>query len=406
MVKILYYMEPMIEADYPYMKYVNITTQLSHHIKVLSEHFDVSIMCSDHIKKRLNRENFICNKIYSMCSEKLTKLFPNSISYNKKIRDMSFEEHERELLCKMIVDALPEKYSPDVIITFLSYSNILQKLFPNSKVLHMEYGIFSREPYPKTYHMDPHGILRDAYTNMIDSDKLSPLKEDEINLVNAVKALKERLPKLPEKYVGVVTKYKHNVLLPLQFSNYHAFDLCCDFDSQFSYLRQVINDLPEDVGIIVTQHPGWSDVITKKTEGYLREYKNVIFNKDLNSIKNVSQILLSYVDGVITVSSSIGLQTMLYDKPIFIYGNSHLSFLSEDNMELFLDKVYKKSDVNRDKVLSHLMQYYYIPDEFLKSSKFIKNYIYHFLNESTVLPSIETPKYLANFYNSKSFALF
>lgn len=404
MASILYYMEPMVEADYPYMKYVNITSQLQLHMKALASSFDVSIICANHIKARLQREDFFVKKIYGVDHVALKKEHQHSVVYNKKIRDNLLSEAEKNKLKEIFFKEVPEDYKPDVIFTFLSYGNILREVYPDALLIHMEYGIFSRTPFPKTYHLDPFGILKDGYTNRMELDALAEIDEDDEQLAQCVKSLKKHLPALPAHVVKKINNFKSTVLLPLQFSNYHAFDLCSDFESQYAYLLKVLEDIPEDIGVLVTQHPGWPPVINRKTEGYLREFKNFIFDNSFNEIANMSQIALGHVNGVVSVSSSIGLQSMLYDLPVYIYGESHLSFLSEEKLEDFIQKVTKKETVNRNKVLSHLMKYYYIPDDFLQDPLFIKDYIYRLLNNREKMPLIESTKYLSNLYLSNNLA--
>lgn len=403
MASILYYMEPMVEADYPYMKYVNITSQLQLHMKALASSFDVSIVCANHIKSRLQREDFFEKKIYGVDHIALKKEHPNTVKYNKKIRDNLFTESEKSKLKELIFNEVPDDYKPDVIFTFLSYSNILREVYPDALLIHMEYGIFSRSPFPKTYHLDPFGILKDGYTNRMQFDE-SVIDEDDEQLAKCVKSLKAQLPPLPGHIIKKMSSFRSTILLPLQFSNYHAFDLCSDFESQFAYLLKVLEDIPEDIGVLVTQHPGWPPVINRKTEGYLREFKNFIFDNSFNEIANMSQIALAHVNGVVSVSSSIGLQSMMYDLPVYVYGESHLSFLSEESIEDFIQKVTRKESVDRNKVLSHLMKYYYIPDDFLQDPLFIKNYIYRLLNNRDEMPLIESTKYLSNLYLSNKLA--
>lgn len=59
-------------------------------------------------------------------------------------------------------------------------------------------------------------------------------------------------------------------------------------------------------------------------ELYKNVYPNIIWLDGFSKLDHISQYLLSLVDTVITVSSSIGLQALLWDKPLVALGNNYL----------------------------------------------------------------------------------
>ncbi|OEF58599.1 hypothetical protein [Enterovibrio norvegicus] len=407
--EVLYYLEPMVEADYPYMKYVNLKNQLRPHINAMlrSGDFNVSVICSDITKGRYSKDKLKDEfNIYEIEYAELNDRYPSHINYSSMWKFENYKEEDYLFISEKIRNSLPEKYSPRVIISFLSFVPYLKKMYPNALILNMEYGIFSREPYPKTYHLDKDGLMEFAYTNKLGT--LPDLSKSEMELVEIIKGKKERTEKISDIFLKKIKKegFKSSILLPLQFSNYHAFDLCCNFSSQYTYLENVLRSVPSDIAVIVTQHPGWKDAISAKNISYLNDkYSNFIFDSSINSQANVSQSLLKYVDGVVTVSSSIGLQALIYDLPIYVFGNSHISFASEENIEDFTRKVIKKEKVNRDKQIFNLMTRYYIPDVYLSDSYWVSNYLHQMIlndqeSNSCSYPQIDSLENLKLFYLS------
>lgn len=94
--------------------------------------------------------------------------------------------------------------------------------------------------------------------------------------------------------------------------------------------------MPSDIGVYVTEHP-FSPVITDRNINWLRRrFKNFIYNPEHKDIRWASQFIVPHVDGVITVSSSLGYQAVFHGKYLCVIGESHLSVLADTNQ---IDKI-------------------------------------------------------------------
>jgi tetratricopeptide (TPR) repeat protein len=211
-------------------------------------------------------------------------------------------------------------FTPDIIICF-SEVPYLARLFPKTLIFHQEYSIFSRNPYPETWFFDPCGMHDRTFLNTFSEEiKRSSFSEKEKLLL---RNFKDRCRNLicnasPFRPLMEEWKRKHRALalLPLQFSGYAAFDSFVEHRSQYDYLVHVLESVPDGVGIVVTTHPDYNTMTAGIVEYLCYKYPNFIYHQDFEAYYSPSQYLLADIDSVITTSSSIGLQTLLWDIPL------------------------------------------------------------------------------------------
>ncbi|WP_417539827.1 hypothetical protein [Marinobacter sp.] len=140
------------------------------------------------------------------------------------------------------------------------------------------------------------------------------------------------------------------------------------------FLNQVLKHMPSDCGVIITQYKTalLSDhVLTEQNIAILKsKYSNIIYDPRLDVIPNVSQVILPRVYGVITVSSSVGIQAKLLGKYLATYGTSHLNLVSDEVLggaSLNLRKC-EDSDLHAD-WLASMLGSYIVPLAALEQSK-------------------------------------
>ena len=108
-----------------------------------------------------------------------------------------------------------------------------------------------------------------------------------------------------------------------------------------------------------------------KREFLEKQYPNFIFNEKINKMQSASSILTLLVDGVVSVSSSVALQALFWNKIVIAAGNSHINGISDfhiDNIQTN-DRFYCLSKgKNSDDKLIHLLKYYYVPDSILTNT--------------------------------------
>ena len=105
----------------------------------------------------------------------------------------------------------------------------------------------------------------------------------------------------------------------------YPIDCFCSFESQFEFLQYVLSKVPEDIGVIVTSHPFYPQLTEGWVKYFSNKYPNFIFDIIFQKYWSASQFLLNDVDAVITVSSSVGLQALLWEKPLVVIGSSNIA---------------------------------------------------------------------------------
>lgn len=381
--KIVYYFEPWVELERPELKYHNLRYQLGPQIEdMINNGHDVTIVLGDSLYKKCERENYIFDAAnYSVIEQgELRDIFDNYLSATCKIVKGELTREQEHSFTNLIVSKIDGE--PDVIISFLSPIEPLRYFYKNTILLYCEFGIFSRTPYPRTFYFDKNGMFKNSYLRNLP--EYIKIRFDDFKVPNLEKLKTEVIYKGLMKVDPFYNinfndgSFKKIVLLPLQFSEYFGFDAYSPYKSQFEYLIDILERVPNDIGVLVTEHVGWKPVITQHNLEYLKStYKNFIFVKDVYNYRNSSQFLLDKVDGVISVSSSVALQAMMFDKPIFCEWESHLKDLSVVDSISDINNFFESGKkVNYSEILDHLItEYYLTEDEVYDSKRFIERVI-------------------------------
>lgn len=258
-------------------------------------------------------------------------------------------------------------WKPDVILSF-SPVPFLQRLFPEARVLHVEVGIFSRKPFPLTLYFDPCGMFKDSLLCR-QSDRILAFRasQEELAFVDKLRhiyieqGVSRLLPRAREIYGARLSGFRKKVLLPLQFSGYYAFDANCRFGSQFDYLQEVLEKVPQDIAVVVTEHPDNPSVTDDVARYLARKYPHFVWSAQGRDIYASSQVLMLMCDAVITVSSAVGIQALLYERPVISIGNSYVTPFADghclSNVVDVLNDGYKSE---RSHVLYWLLSRYYV----------------------------------------------
>jgi HAD superfamily hydrolase (TIGR01549 family) len=338
--KVLYYLEPWVELDFPLFRLGTIRNHLRKEAaNLLQSGYEVALMCSEAISWEVEKAGLLPSNLkrLTVSKQQLNKFAPNYFTASMQPFRSSEDGGFLEQYACVIRDSL-QGFEPDIIIAYeTAFSRYLRVIFPEALVLDSTLGAFSREPYPETFCYDPFGSFAESALNTFDINELCP----DVDLDQAT----EFIDPIRAGYASTLTsaspfnemriRKKHDavLLLPLQVSKYFAFDAFLpaniEFNSQFEYLCWVLESVPKNIGVYVTEH-GFSPVITDRNHKWLKsQYSNFIYDDANRDVKWVSQYLLQHVDGVITVSSSLGFQAALYNKFLCVPGCSHLSSLAD-----------------------------------------------------------------------------
>jgi len=301
------------------------------------------------------------------------------------------------------------KTIPDVIIS-KDNAPYLKMIFPNALMLYTEVGFISRKPFPQTMYYDMIGLNCGSYLN----DNWDGIK-DEVSLTeydkHVISTLKNKitcgLKKVSPYYELMSTlrgTYSSIWLLPLQFSRFSNIDGEIQQDSQLEVILYVLDRLPEDAGLIVTVHPDYN-VLTPNVIWYLKKkYRNFIYDESFYCYSSSSQYLMGFVDGIINISSSIGLQAMLWDIPCVQIGEYFAGFASRKfgspNMLSPLSECEKN---NNSKALYWLFTRYVVLPEYYANPEWLEMYFERIIHEKKY-PEIDEPKVIFDkLINSISF---
>lgn len=270
-------------------------------------------------------------------------------------------------------EKIAEKY--DVIFLWETPVPFLEHLFPEALIIHQMPGAFCRAPYPHMVTFDPvglykHGSLYKYFDSIIECNITD---ESHVNdFKTAVKNSINQLTPFTYNELDPNEEYKELVLVPLQTSGHYAFLADTPYISQADYLVDVLNNTPQDSGAVVTQYvtPKVKDTVltTEVLEAVKAKWPNVIFDESFDKINSVSQYILPFVDKVISCSSSLAFQGLVWNKDIIVPHDTFINKLNSDTL--------KKYGVEREKIYSSVLDFIInkqqpLASKILKDGKFL-----------------------------------
>lgn len=338
--KIAFYLEPWIELQSPKFRLGAFRNVVLKQAAILAQNgHEITLFVSDSILHYVEVEALNIS-MYNCIHIPQHALMQSASSYYAAAEQLYNNDASSDIVKKYasVFSGIIGEYTPDIIFSWESITTHLKSIYPDTLILHLMPGVFSRLPFPPLISFDSEGFFKDSLItkefNKLVSKKTSNIENDALNLIREHYLNRYLTDYCPFKaeILQKTKRFKKTILIPLQVSGYFAFDENCEFKNQFDFLISALEIIPKDVGVIVTQYisPNTSDVaITKDNIHYLMsKYNNIVFDENYNHVDGISQYLMSLVDGVITVSSSIGLQALLWKKPVFVIGRSHLRALS------------------------------------------------------------------------------
>lgn len=333
--KVLYFLEPEIERGNPLFRFGTVRNHLRFEIPSIASHpeVDVRFVCSEAVHRACVENGFLDGVPIVGISEAEVReihrdyLAASNAWYNDR------PSARAEVLAEELYRRRLGSFVPDLVVCYESSAPFFTRAFPGCRVVHNTLGIFSRAPYPETSCLDPVGVGKDAFlrrhADRILSTRIDPQQAGLLSELEGHyrKVLLEHSPVTRARVRG---HWSHVVLLPLQVSNYFMFDENVEADvrihSQREFLEYVLERVDPDVGVLTTLHGAEAEWLTPEVASSIRDrFPNFIFDPDLQRVPWASQHCLPHVDGVLTVSSSVGLQAMLWDLPVGVLGRSHVA---------------------------------------------------------------------------------
>lgn len=303
----------------------------------------------------------------------------------------------------MIETKVPE--SVDVVIAWETPANLFRELYPSAKIIHQMPGFLSRVPFPELYTLELEGLFHESMlTKQIDRIRALPADPRAIGLLQSVRAellsfIAANTP-FTRAQLDPLGQFKQLILLPLQVTDQYAFLADSGYESQMALLMDVLANTPEHIGVVVTQYANASTAEkVLNHERYLQLkaiYPNLIFDQTFDSLDNISQYLLSAVDAVVTVSSSIGTQALLWSKSLITLGKSHMVGLATHATIVDYAAAIAQGEepvIDADNVLAWMLTHQQpLASMVLQNGSFLERWL-------LALPQGEDPTMLPNFFD-------
>jgi HAD superfamily hydrolase (TIGR01549 family) len=401
--KILYILEPAIELGNPEFRFATLRSSLICQIKALNNNgHQTHIIMGESIAKISMEQGYLKElKSVSAINHYEWTGGENYLCRSIRHQNKDFKEDEIEKLARLIKEHLPQDFLPDIIFVWESPMYFLEKIFPLSRVMYQTPGIFSRPPFPEFIRFDG-GLLEKSKPFPLDLDKSSlhdaieNLRVLDQNYFRSLNLVEPLITPLKQKYNGLI-------LLPLQIERYFMVDSLLDGKTQFDILLDLLEKIPTNIGLLVTNY--WSGnlrsaVLSEQNIRYLRtKFNNFIYIEKLNTIPFVSQLILPLIDGVYTVSSSVGFQAAYWGKPVFSINNSHVNkYNTALNFQEFIDQVSEKIEVFQDGYLMYDILNFHFPLDWInnKPKKFCQ-WVNSLINQEDLFSWSSEEDFLVNF---------
>jgi hypothetical protein len=179
------------------------------------------------------------------------------------------------------------------------------------------------------------------------------------------------------------SRFDRLCLLPLQVSNEFSFDGLVNYRTQFEYLYDVLAAAPKDVAVIVTEHPNGDPVLRRSgscanIDMLRRTFPNIVFLDEFRQCQSPSQLLVPRVDGVWTVSSSVGYQALLFNRRLGSPSSTELSNVADATTlgDFFARLGHRRlTNVDTDNFLAWLLERYLVPASLLSDGRWFHDYL-------------------------------
>lgn len=379
--KILYFIEPWIELSWPGFRFGSLNNYLYKEIDALVDiGHDVCLLVGDGLEFEAKKHNFNLKK------------YKHKVIRQKHLRKIAgdytalYAQNNEE-----IIDALANLYKtclddfvPEIVMMWECKSEAIKKAFPKAKHISSNFGAMSRAPFPATQALDIFGNFGNSYISKLGEirDYIEVCDEERIKFSRLKKKIKNVLSsKNPFREMDLLDKgkYENIILVPLQVSDYFAFEEYSNSRSQFDYLCNILDSTPSNTRVVVTEHGAFPSIFTPKNLDYLRvKYPNFFYHERFKKFKTSSQYLLNMVDGVVSCTSSVGLQAAMLDIPVYFSDKSPFKILSGcSSYKSFLRKLGQRDQSDeKNKLFIHLItKYWFIQEYQVHDGKWLNDYL-------------------------------
>lgn len=295
-----------------------------------NSNLELKIICSGLIFKNISK-----TLISSLNSQIKFSLFnENKNSFYNEI--FEFKPEPVNLLHNNWSKAFIDDWKPEIIICWESNSQNLRRLYPDSLVLDVTPGMFSKAPYPEMLSIDPMGILSKCwYSNTsLSSIPLDSIYSKDFNRIKSF--FNDQFKDLyPSQFLDLnKSNGYHKILLPLQISNYFTWKESSNYIDQVDFLEDVLSIFSK-CNITVTQYNGFISerILSNEFLAELsKKYRTFNYFREFDTLTNISQYFINDTDTTISISSNVGLLAKYWGKRLISPSNSHLRYIADSNI--------------------------------------------------------------------------
>lgn len=367
---ILFYLEPAIELGNPEFRYATFRSSIVPQITALrGAGVKIHSIVSQVIAERALRDGHVTALGSLSTIDPLTWTEgENTLERSLRHQAKNYKEGEHTRLGDLLKAGIPTGFEPDIIIVWESPMACLGDIFPKARIIYQMPGFFSRSPFASLVAFDT-GLLGDSTfpanqsVDQAEIEALDRLRDHEARFLSSVAPTQIPISDLKQRFRSVI-------LLPLQIDGYFMIDSVLGRRSQFDVLIDIMNHMPENQALVVTNY--WSGqtrsaVLTEHNISYLRSrFPNFAYFENFNKIPSVSQLLVPEMDGVITISSSLGYQAAFWQKPLLTLGASHITpFATANDWNEFFEQVTAGSPIVRDDLIISTISSRHLPAKML-----------------------------------------
>jgi len=269
---------------------------------------------------------------------------------------------------------------PDIIISIFC-APFLKNLFSNALYFRWLKGIFSRSPYPCTESYIfgdvslPYSYVNEYWNRIKLQHQLTDVSKE---LIMKFKVKCKKLLMIKNPFTYILKEYKLNYdylfLLPLSIPYNLYFAKQKYYHSEFHFLIDVLDKMPNNIGIIVTTHPINNFLDDDMITCLKNRYNNFLFNSSFNSYLSTSQFLLPEVDGVICIITSVAMQAMIFNKKIISLGNQLAGICDYSSIEDLVSNLDAPAQ-NKDDLLFWFLTRYCFTSKYFQDSEWVDKFM-------------------------------
>jgi hypothetical protein len=164
------------------------------------------------------------------------------------------------------------------------------------------------------------------------------------------------------------------VLLPMMVSGTYTFDAYFNYKNQLQFLMDVLEKVPQDIGVVVTTHPDYDILDEGKLAFLRRQYPHFIYEPIFAEYYAPSQYLIRHVDAVINATSTSGVQALIWDKKLIALNSRYFGFLADGQKIDDLSQVLQAPLREKQSFLYWILTHFAIPSFLIHDGKWLVDF--------------------------------